>query len=358
MGNICFLIGNIDHSGGTERVTTIIANEFAQKKFQVHILSLCSNDTPFFEQHENIKNSSLFNTNISMRRHLLTVISRIRKYLIEHQIDTLIVVDSISCVFTVPACFGLKINHICWEHFNFKVNLGSRFRNLGRWMAAKWCSRIVTLTERDKIFWVEQYPNIKEKISVIANPSLFENLDHQPSLENRTVLAVGRLDYIKGFDLLLEAWALVCKKIDERWMLNIVGGGQEEANLKQLTQDLNIESRVIFSGQQKNVDPFYKNASIYCLSSRNEGFPMVLLEAQSYGLPIVAFDCDTGPAEVVVDGTGFLISPEDIEDYASQLLKLIDMNELEYGNMCTVAKENNRKFYLENIIEKWVTEIV
>ena len=132
MKKICFLIGNISHSGGTERVTTIIANEFAKENQQVHILSLSGTGSPFFEQHENIINSSLFTTNVSMRRHLLAVIAKIRKYLIEHQIETLVVVDSISCVFTVPACLGLKINHICWEHFNFKVNLGTRFRDLGR----------------------------------------------------------------------------------------------------------------------------------------------------------------------------------------------------------------------------------
>lgn len=353
MRNICFLIGNIDHSGGTERVTTIIANEFAKKNKKVHILSLSGGKSPFFEQCENIVNSNLFETRVSMRWHFLPAISKIRKYLAEHRIDTLIVVDSISCVFTVPACFGLNINHICWEHFNFKVNLGSRFRNLGRWMAAKWCSRIVTLTERDKSFWVERYPNIKEKISVIANPSLFENLDHQPSLENRTVLAVGRLDYIKGFDLLLEAWALVCESIDERWMLNIVGGGQEEANLKQLTKDLNIESRVIFSGQQKNVDPFYKNASVYCLTSRNEGFPMVLLEAQSYGLPIVAFDCDTGPAEIILNGeNGYLCKLNQISDFSAAILDLISTKD-KYENFVKSAFLNSKKFGIETIAARW-----
>ncbi len=353
MKKICFLIGNINHSGGTERVTTLIANKLAIDN-QIFILSLSCGNNPFFEQESTIINSSLFTEAISMKTHFLSAISKIRKYLIHNKIDTLIVVDSISCVFTVPACYGLKINHICWEHFNFKVNLGSRFRNLGRWMAAKWCSRIVTLTKRDKGFWIEQYPNIKEKISVIANPSLFQNLDHQPSLENRTVLAVGRLDYIKGFDLLLKAWALVCEKIDEKWMLNIVGGGQEEANLKQLTQNLNIESRVIFSGQQKIVDPFYKNASIYCLSSRNEGFPMVLLEAQSYGLPIIAFDCDTGPAELIVDKkNGFLCKTEDVNDLADKVKSMILMDGDVYTNYSYESKVVVKKFSISNIILKW-----
>ena len=354
MSNICFLIGNISHSGGTERVTTIIANELAKKNQQVHILSLSGAGSPFFEQHQNIINSSLFTTNVSMRRHLLSVIAKIRKYLTEHQIDTLVVVDSISCVFTVPACLGLKINHICWEHFNFKVNLGTRLRDLGRWMAAKWCTKIVTLTERDKSFWIEKYPKINNKIFVIANPSLFKNLDHQPTLESRTVLAVGRLDYIKGFDLLLEAWALVCKEVDERWMLNIVGGGQEEANLKQLAQNLAIEARVIFSGQQKDVDSFYKKASIYCLTSRNEGFPMVLLEAQSYGLPIVAFDCDTGPAEIIRNGeNGYLVENFNIQDFSRNIFKMMNLNKEDWHSFIIHSNDNAENFKIEKIISQW-----
>ena len=353
MSNICFLIGNISHSGGTERVTTIIANELAKKNQQVHILSLSGAGSPFFEQYQNIINSSLFTTNVSMRRHLLSVIAKIRKYLTEHQIDTLVVVDSISCVFTVPACLGLKINHICWEHFNFKVNLGTRLRDLGRWMAAKWCTKIVTLTERDKSFWIEKYPKINNKIFVIANPSPFENLDHQPTLESRTVLAVGRLDYIKGFDLLLEAWALVCKEVDERWILNIVGGGQEDANLKQLAQNLAIEARVIFSGQQKDVDSFYKKASIYCLTSRNEGFPMVLLEAQSYGLPVVAFDCDTGPAEILLnDENGYLCKQGQVSNFSSAILKIIS-SEDRYQNFVKSAFRNSKRFKIETITKRW-----
>ena len=354
MSNICFLIGNISHSGGTERVTTIIANELAKKNQQVHILSLSGAGSPFFEQYQNIINSSLFTTNVSMRRHLLSVIAKIRKYLTEHQIDTLVVVDSISCVFTVPACLGLKINHICWEHFNFKVNLGTRLRDLGRWMAAKWCTKIVTLTERDKSFWIEKYPKINNKIFVIANPSPFENLDHQPTLESRTVLAVGRLDYIKGFDLLLEAWALICKEVDERWMLNIVGGGQEEANLKQLAQNLAIEARVIFSGQQKDVDSFYKKASIYCLTSRNEGFPMVLLEAQSYGLPIVAFDCDTGPAELIEhDVNGFLVKSLSIVKLSEALASMININSNKYSELILNSQKTTERFKADFIVKSW-----
>lgn len=353
MRKICFLIGNISHSGGTERVTTVIANEFANSGEQVYILSLYSGDQPFFEQNSHIVNACLFDQKISMKKHFFETVFKIRKYLIKNQIDTLIVVDSISCVFTVPACVGLHVNHICWEHFNLKVNLGSRFRSLGRWMAAKWCDHIVTLTERDKVFWVETYHNIEKKITVIPNPTAYDEVDHVPSLESKIVLAVGRLDYIKGFDLLLEAWAIFCKQNDD-WTLSIVGGGEEELRLKQIANDLGISSRVIFWGQQKNVDQFYRQASIYCLSSRNEGFPMVLLEAQSYGLPIVAFDCDTGPAEIVKSGfNGYLVPVLNTVELSKNILRIAKRNNTEYKELVDNSKINIKSFSIKHVRMSW-----
>lgn len=353
MRKVCFLIGSISHSGGTERVTTVIANEFANSGEQVHILSLHGGEKPFFEQSSHIVNACLFEHKISMKTHFFETISKIRKYLIKNQIDILIVVDSISCVFTVPACIGLDVKHICWEHFNLKVNLGSRFRNLGRWLAARWCDQIVTLTERDKSFWVEKHRNIEKKMIVIPNPSPFHEVNHVPSLESKMALAVGRLDYIKGFDLLLEAWAIFCKQ-NQDWTLSIVGGGAEELRLKQIACDLGISSRVIFLGQQKNVDQFYRQASIYCLSSRNEGFPMVLLEAQSYGLPIVAFDCDTGPSEIVKHGfNGYLVPVFNTVELSKNIVKIAKSNNVEYKELVDNSKINVMSFSIEHVYMSW-----
>ena len=191
------LIGDISHSGGTERVTTLIANQLVLNHC-VHVLSLSNGATPFFAQYPTIINNRLFDEKVSMRKHYVAVIKKLRNYLLYHKIDTLVVVDSISCVFTVPACTGLRINHICWEHFNLKVNLGSWFRDLGRWMAAKWCNKIVTLTERDKSFWDKRFDlEHTNKVVAIANPSPYELQENTPSLEHKTILCVGRLTYQK-----------------------------------------------------------------------------------------------------------------------------------------------------------------
>lgn len=351
MKKICFLIGNINHSGGTERVTTLIANQLATDH-QVFILSLAFGESPFFEQNTSIVNGGLFNKDISMRKNFLVVVSKIREYIISNKIDTLVVVDSISCVFTVPACIGLKVNHICWEHFNLKVNLGSRFRDLGRWMAAKWCNQIITLTERDKTFWDERF-NLKKsgKVVAIANPTPYEIQDNLPLLDYKNILCVGRLTYQKGFDLLIPAWAKIHDELPG-WIVTIVGSGEDEQKLKKMATDYNVGSTIVFAGQQKDMKNFYRKASFFCMSSRFEGLPMVLLEAQSYGLPVVSFDCNTGPAEIIDSGiNGFLVQNDNIEDLSDKILKMC--KESNFENFSKLSLEKSLSFNISNIIFKW-----
>lgn len=356
MKNICFLIGDMNLSGGTERVTSIIANELAKEHCKVSILSLNNGIDSFFQLDESIALHSLYTKKVSMKKNFLGCCFKIRKFMQSNHIDTLIVVDSISCVFTVPALWGLKINHICWEHFNFNVNLGVKFRDIGRKWAAKYCNYIVTLTKRDKELWLAglSFDKINAKIIPIANPTPYENMNYTPSLSSKTVLAMGRLTYQKGFDMLIDAWAEVCK-INSDWTLKIVGSGEDNDKLKQQVLDLNLSKRVEFIPVTSDVVSHYKNASIYCLSSRFEGFGMVILEAQSFGLPIVSFDCDCGPSDLIYDGVnGLLVEKDDTRLLAKSIIRLMDFNDVDYKKVIEFNEVFSKKFYVSNLINQWL----
>lgn len=350
MKKICFLIGNLNHSGGTERVTTLIANALAEKKYQVSILSLADGSSPFFKVEPNIAIYSLYPKKISMKANYFGAVWRIRKFVIEHNIDTLIVVDSISCIFTIPALYGLKINHICWEHFNFKNNNGVWLRELSRKFAVLFCDYVVTLTERDKEFWIKSLKYLKAKIITIPNPTPFSQIESIPKQSNKVVLAVGRLVSVKGYDELLNIWSLVQKK-EKGWTLRIVGDGEELVELKKLAQKLEVSNSVEFIAATSEISNFYKEASIFCLTSKFEGFPMVLLEAQSFGLPIVAFDCDTGPSEIVYKE--YLIENRDHSAFSEKLFEIMNMKTEDYSLLCQKSKLNNKKFSVENITSYW-----
>lgn len=357
MKKICFLIGDLNNSGGTERVTTLIANALAEKKYQVSILSLVNGRQPFFELVPSIKTYSLYPKKISFKKNFFGAIWRIRKFVTQHEIDTLVVVDSISCVFTVPALFGLKVKHICWEHFNFNVNLGMKYRDIGRKWAAIFCDYVVTLTVRDKELWERNLKKINARIVAIANPTPYENIEHIPRLENKTILAMGRLTHQKGFDLLIDAWKDVCQK-DSEWTLRIVGSGEDEKYLKDKVQKLDIINRVDFISATKNVEQYFRTASFFCLSSRFEGFGMVLLEAMCFSIPVVSFNCDCGPSDLIVNNeTGILVDHLNVHELGEALFKVMNSSQESYNNFSKKTFIKSKDFYLDKIVSNWL-EIV
>lgn len=354
MKKVCFIVGNLNNSGGTERVTTLISNNLVEcSKYEISILSLVEGKKPFFDLNNNISVHSLYDQEISFKSNFLSVVWKIRKFIQENKIDTLVVVDSISCIFTVPALIFLNINHICWEHFHFKNDNGTKFRVLGRKLAVKYCNHIVTLTHKDLEFWKNGLKKIKANLVSIPNPTPYINTCNKPSLNYKVVISVGRLTHVKGYDLLIEAWKKVCDQNPD-WKLYIVGSGEEKQNLEILATRLGIMDRIEFTGQTTDVRTFYEKSSIFCLSSRNEGLPMVLLEAQAYGLPIVAFDCNTGPSEIVVNKkNGFLVSNGNIESLAYHLNEIINFEDEKYEKMVFESFLSTQNFKIENILDKW-----
>lgn len=352
---VCFLIGNLSLSGGTERVTTLVANALLQQH-QVFTLNLYDGKTPFFPLSTDIKNYALFAHKVSMKRYALQTIWRIRQFVKVHKIECLIVVDSISCVFTVPALRGLNIKHICWEHFNFNVDLGVKFRVLGRKMASRYCDTVVTLTQHDAELWKTHLPNHQAEIINISNPSPFNVQSSNPSKIDKTVVAVGRLRHEKGFDLLIEAWKKVAVKYPD-WTLKIIGSGEEEEALKLSTVEYQIVDNIEFIPNTQDVLKFYKHASLYCLSSRFEGFGMVMIEAMSCGLPIVAFNCDVSPKEILKDTGNFLVEPENSDELAKALIKMIERPYQEYQQCIIDNKQQAEQYQMQNVLPHWLSLI-
>ena len=357
MKTVCFFISNIDNSGGTEKVTSILANKLIDLNYNVNILSLSGNETIYFPLHNDIKLHKLYMIKPSYKKNFLSCIWKVRNYIINNDINILIDVDSILTVFSVPALIGLNIKHICWEHFNFEENLGTKFRDLGRKIAAKYCDNIITLTEKDKLLWQKGLANIKAEINAIANPAPYENVASFPKFKNKMAIALGRLTYQKSFDLLVEAWAKVYK-IHPDWSLQIIGSGEDELKLKEQVKLLGIEKSVQFISVTQNVVQYYEQASLYCMSSRFEGLPMVLLEAQAFGLPVVAFDCNTGPSDLIQPGeNGYLVPCFDTTLFAQAIMQVIELDETSYRLMCEKAKAKNSEFYCDKIINKWIEVI-
>lgn len=355
MKKICFLNGNLNHSGGTERVATAIANELAQKEYDVVMLNMWEGDSPFFVLHSSIKNARLYPQRVSFAKNYINAVLKLRKFLKENQIETLVVVESMLSLFSLPAVFGLNIKHITWEHFNYNVDLGKKGRRLARHLSRFLGDEIVTLTEKDREIWLKNTKG-RAKVTAIVNPSPYQATDYVPSRENKTVLAVGRLTYQKGFDLLLKSWHyLKSQDLHNDWKLIIVGEGEDKLLLENLVEEYQLNNSVELKPFTKNIAEYYQHSSLYCMSSRFEGFGMVLVEAHTFGLPVVSFDCEIGPSEIVIDKeSGLLAQPENIQDLAEKLCILMNSSENEYRQMSLMAKESIKRFNIDSVIKSWI----
>lgn len=207
--------------------------------------------------------------------------------------------------------------------------------------------RFVVLTHEDSRYW----GNLSN-IAVIPNAQTFTS-DAPAPLEAKTVVAVGRLTYQKGFDLLLQAWAEVCRRVSG-WQLAIVGDGELRSALSAQAESLGLAGCVTFVPAMKDVVAVYRDASVLAMSSRYEGFGMVLLEAQTVGLPVVSFACKCGPSEIVNDGVdGYLVAPGDVDAMADRLVRLMQDGALR-RRMGARAFANAARFSTDAVMKQWM----
>ena len=200
----------------------------------------------------------------------------------------------------------------------------------------------------------KNYPTTASKISLINNPiditklnsSSLEAIDFHFEEETINLISVGTLRKRKRQDLLLQAFAL----LPQPYRLVIVGSGEEEKALKALSKSLSIDKRVSFEGHQSNPYPYMKNADLFILTSEHEGFPNVLLEANSLGLPVVAFACLGGITEIIEEGiNGFSVPNGDINALVLGIENAID----NFFDKKRVINSVERRYSHSIILEKY-----
>ena len=310
--------------GGAERVMTYLCGGLAARGHQVTLLTLSDAVPDFYELPAGVArvrlnlpcfNKAGFFGSLWRLWLMLKTLYRLKP-------DVLISFMTLS---VLGAALLLRVPYIYADHLDIRTTpLTEKWKFLRR-LLLRLASRVTVLSERDRKFLALYYP--KWKVSLIYNPALPESKAEVPRPDflpagPRYVLAVGRLVKQKGFDYLLEAWRRVCEE-NPNWRLCIVGAGPLEAELKDLAEVLDVQHSVAFVPPQKNLAPLYRYCDIYAMTSRTEGFPMVLLEAMAAGMPVVSFAC-TGPDVIVRDGEdGLLVKPGYTERFAHSLARLM-----------------------------------
>lgn len=206
--------------------------------------------------------------------------------------------------------------------------------------------RFVVLSEEDYKNW----PELNNKIVIPNSISYYP--DFQSTCENKQAIAVGRYTYQKGFDLLMQAWKMVYEAHPD-WHLNIYGSGERE-EYKRLGKELGISQVVTCHPAVSDIYEKYRESSIFVLSSRYEGFGLVLAEAMSTGVPAVSFACPCGPSDIITNGeNGILVEKDNFVNLADAICRLID-NAKERKIIGNKARLSSYRYSQESIMKQWI----
>ena len=249
-----------------------------------------------------------------------------------------------------------KIGELHINRANYRNFKTENANNIKRLFAKYWSAnlvshlkkldKLVVLTEKDREAWTEL-----NNVVAIPDPLSFVPTSVSPLTEKR-VVAIARYSHEKGIDLLLKAWAIAEKKTDD-WRLDVFGDG-DRTIYEKMIDELSIDrNRCQLHGRTNNVEQEYVNSSIFVLSSRFEGFGMVLTEAMACGLPVVAFDCPWGPRSIISDGVdGLLVENGNVKALAEGLSFIMNDNSLRQS-MHNAGLRNIQRFSIGQIAERW-----
>jgi glycosyltransferase involved in cell wall biosynthesis len=334
--------------GGTIRVTLELAGRLA-RDHEVEVLSLVRrNDEPFFALPAGVTVTAIDDQRPGRTPWLGRVLSRWPSVLIPHAdtharraatlwTDVCLARRLRTCaprllVGSRPGLTVLALRTarpgtavLAHEHMHF----GAHPERIQRLIAAHYgdVDGVVVLTRADERRYTRELGPGGPPVTRIPNATRDVG-GPAPSLEERVILAAGRLGRQKGFDLLLAAFAQVNARHPE-WHLRICGEGPRRRRLERQIGALGLRARVSLPGPVSELGEEMGRASLFVLSSRFEGFPLVLVEAMAKGLPVVAFDCPTGPGEVIAHRRdGLLVAPEDVHGLAEAIGEVIDDAEL------------------------------
>lgn len=352
---IDFIISSL-RGGGAERVFALMANSLAKNdNFQISVIILLKGE----EAYE--FDSKVNRININQPKHIPSHTFRSTLSLIKYyskknnRPDFIVSFLTLNNFMSIIAAKLFSIKIIAQEHTHYKRHMKGRkfLSNFTKKYVYRFADAVTVLTKFD----IEYYKSYGVNALVMPNPCSFKGIKDFSNEREKVILAVGGLNryYLKGFDNLIDLIAPVLQK-HPNWRLKILGRSDEN-ELKFLTQIAlknKILDKVIFTGFVSNVSELMKNSSIFVLSSRNEGLPMVLIEAMSQGMACIAYDCETGPSDIINNKVnGLLIENQNKNEMQKGLLDLISNEDLR-NRLSNEGIKSIDKYDISNITKRYI----
>lgn len=355
---ILMIISALD-GGGAERIMSELCSYLVKRAWHVTLMTLEGGREDYFSYNEKVvrvRVDLMWESNGALERvsSLVRRFSLLRRSIKNCDPDIVVSFIDTTNVRVIASSLGLKVPVIVCERTDPRFHDVGFLWKLARRLLYPMAAGVVVQTESVSKWMDRWWPSTT--LNVLPNP-VRESFDSNviPSSDipdSKYILGVGRLSREKGFDLLIDAYSK-SMLIGLGWRLVILGDGPDKDSLIAQVRGLGIESNVLFPGRRKDPENWFSRSEIFILSSRYEGFPNVLLEAMQCGTACIAFDCRSGPSEIVKDGyNGVLVTAGDTEKLTD------DINQLATNESLRVELKRNafealNEFSSERVLFKW-----
>lgn len=349
---VCRYLGG----GGAERVAVNLAHGFLLRGHEVYCIADLSTHRSY-QIDEKIHLLQLHKADASKPGIVMQAVPNIRRFAKKYHPDLIIGVMHFCSLASRTAVMGLNIPVVQTIHHALESET-YKFSPLTVWMDRHTCplySKTVLLTHADK----KVLSKWDDKTIVIPNPVTFDPIS-EPAKKEKIILSAGRLDdwNYKGWDILIQSAHEIKDYLKEKgWKMLVAGNGKEESFtvLDNMKKEYGVDDIVEFIGYQKDMLSLYRKASIFFLSSRSEGLPMVLLEAMSQGCACVATDYKGRTKEIITsEAEGLTAQPEDYVQLSALLKELVE-DDSKREMIQKNAIERSKYYSLDHVVDLWET---
>lgn len=345
--------------GGAEKVMATVANHFASLGYEVTITTLVGTTTP--SAYPLAKSIALVLPGRAPRRLANSSIRRLQALVRLHFLgsqtspDAVLVFGSLTNLFTLIALPRLAGRTIVAERSDPVAQQLSWAARTMRAIAYRWAG-LIAIQSRYAGSYFKGFG--LHPIALLRNPIKLPSSSREPAAESRLIVAVGRLIASKGYDVLLQAFAIAAPRIPG-WHLRIVGAGPELPRLTAMVQGLGLGDSIEFTGFRADPASDYEQAGIFVISSRHEGFPNALCEAMAMALPVIATNCPGGVTELIDHRhNGLLVAVDDVEGMAHALTELAESAELRRRLGREAKLSLDRGFAADSVLASWLATVV
>ena len=336
--------------GGAERVITRLASGLTKKGYEIHILEFFKPVSGYVledavHRHSMFAHEEEYRKTTFLQRNKL-----IRKMIKQIDPDAIVPFLEYVCQKVQLAVFGTKYFRRVTVTIRNSPTVGNWVYKLRRLTSIALSNSCITQSQRQKEFFPRW---LRGKIDVVANPVDYIEEAFCENAQKVKFVAAGRLVPQKNYPLLIEAFARVAAQREAD--LDIFGAGELKESLREMVANKGLCDRIFIRDYSHDLLGEYRKSSIYVLSSDWEGMPNAMMEAMALGMPCIATDCPTGPAELIADGkTGLLVPMNDADALASAMIKLIDEPNLRKQMGLSAREYIIRTYGLESITQQWV----